>query len=74
MEKLEVLKEKMILQTWPNKEMYIFGDDHDLVLRPEGTAGVIRSFVQHKLYTLEMPVKLFYMGKMYRKERPLKRT
>ena len=54
------------------KEMFSFsrGKD-DLVLRPEGTAGVIRSFVQNKLYTNpDEMVKLFYKGSMFRYERP----
>ena len=57
-----------------NKEMYSFtmGSDN-LTLRPEGTAGVIRSFVQHKLFgSMELPVKLYYMGEMFRHERPQK--
>lgn len=57
-----------------NKEMYTFnmGDD-SLTLRPEGTAGVIRAFDQHKLYgAMELPAKLYYMGSMFRHERPQK--
>lgn len=57
-----------------NKEMYSFmsGDD-SYTLRPEGTAGVIRSFVQHKLYgSMELPAKFYYMGPMFRHERPQK--
>ena len=58
-----------------NKEMYTFsvhGED-SLTLRPEGTAGVVRSFVQHKMYGRnEMPAKLYYMGEMFRYERPQK--
>lgn len=57
-----------------NKEMYTFTMGRDsFTLRPEGTAGVIRSFVQNKFYgSLEMPAKLFYMGPMFRHERPQK--
>ena len=58
-----------------NKEMYTFsvnGED-SFTLRPEGTAGVVRSFVQHKLYAnSDLPVKLYYMGPMFRHERPQK--
>lgn len=57
-----------------NKEMYTFnmGDD-SLTLRPEGTAGVIRSFDQHKLYgSMELPARLYYVGAMFRHERPQK--
>lgn len=58
-----------------NKEMYTFsinGED-SLTLRPEGTAGIIRSFVEHKMYgRLEMPAKIYYMGEMFRYERPQK--
>ncbi len=57
-----------------NKEMYSFsinGKD-SITLRPEGTAGVIRSYVQHKLYASELPAKLMYYGPMFRYERPQK--
>lgn len=56
------------------KEMYTFsvnGKD-SLTLRPEGTAGVIRSFVQNKMYGKELPVKLAYIEEMFRHERPQK--
>ncbi|MGN1054522.1 MAG: histidine--tRNA ligase, partial [Erysipelotrichaceae bacterium] len=56
------------------KEMYTFsmnGKD-SLTLRPEGTAGLIRSFVQNKMYSKELPVKLAYIEEMFRHERPQK--
>lgn len=55
------------------KEMYTFQDrgDRSLTLRPEGTASVVRSFVENKLFGLpDQPVKLFYTGPMFRYERP----
>ncbi|PSL45105.1 histidyl-tRNA synthetase [Salsuginibacillus halophilus] len=55
------------------KEMYTFTDlgDRSLTLRPEGTASVVRSFVENKLYgQAEQPVKLYYTGPMFRYERP----
>ena len=57
------------------KEMYTFSPNgkDSLTLRPEGTAGVIRSFVEHKLYgTGELPCKLAYIEEMFRHERPQK--
>jgi histidyl-tRNA synthetase len=56
------------------KEMYTFNDksEHSLTLRPEGTAPVIRSFIQHKLYNKDQVSKLYYMGPMFRYERPQK--
>lgn len=56
------------------KEMYTFVDKSDtsLTLRPEGTAPVIRSFIQHKLHNQDPVAKLFYMGPMFRYERPQK--
>lgn len=57
------------------KEMYTFSpnDKDSLTLRPEGTAGVIRSFVEHKMYgNAELPVKLAYIEEMFRHERPQK--
>lgn len=53
------------------KETYDFVDrgDRNMTLRPEGTAGVVRAFIENKLY-VENPVsKLFYMGPMFRYER-----
>jgi histidyl-tRNA synthetase len=55
-----------------SKEMYSFvtrGGDH-LSLKPEGTAGVVRAVVQHRLYAGQLPVKLWYSGSYYRYERP----
>jgi len=53
------------------KETYDFVDrgDRHMTLRPEGTAGVVRSVIENKLYTT-LPQKLFYVGPMYRYERP----
>jgi histidyl-tRNA synthetase len=56
------------------KEMYTFlgkGEDaSSFTLRPENTAGVVRAYVQHKLYTLPAPQKLWYIGPMFRYEKP----
>lgn len=54
------------------KEMYTFKDkaDRDLTLRPEGTASIVRAYIQHSMNNLPQPVKLFYIGQMYRYERP----
>ncbi|WP_018133485.1 histidine--tRNA ligase [Effusibacillus pohliae] len=55
------------------KEMYTFTDrgGRSLTLRPEGTAGVVRAFVENKLYGQpQQPVKLYYFGPMFRYERP----
>lgn len=56
------------------KEMYDFYDkgDRHITLRPEGTAPVVRAFVENKFYAPEVqkPVKLYYMGPMFRYERP----
>ncbi len=54
------------------KEMYTFRDraDRSITLRPEGTAGVVRAFVEAKMYGGPLPVKLFYLGPMFRYEAP----
>jgi len=54
------------------KEMYVFEDaGHRLLaLRPEGTPGVARAYIEHNLYSKEPRQKLFYIGGMYRAERP----
>jgi len=57
-----------------SKEMYEFYDrgDRHLALRPEGTAGVVRAYVENKIYGPEhhKPVKYYYNGPMFRFERP----
>jgi histidyl-tRNA synthetase len=55
------------------KEMYTFEDKkkRSITLRPEGTAGVARAYVENKLYALpEKLQKIYYMGPMFRYERP----
>jgi len=55
------------------KEMYTFKDrgDRSLTLRPEGTAPVVRSYVENKMHGwADQPVKLYYIGEMFRYERP----
>ncbi|WP_347549461.1 histidine--tRNA ligase [Pseudalkalibacillus hwajinpoensis] len=55
------------------KEMYTFEDrgNRSLTLRPEGTASAVRAYVNNKMYGLpEQPVKLYYIGPMFRYERP----
>lgn len=56
------------------KEMYTFQDrDNDLLtLRPEATASVVRAYIEHSLYNEAGVHKLFYMGPMFRRERPQK--
>jgi histidyl-tRNA synthetase len=58
------------------KEMYTFADQDAkeslLTLRPEGTAGVVRAYVEAELYQIEPVRKLFYLGPMFRRERPQK--
>ncbi len=64
------------------KEMYTFEDRDSrsaetieatkLTLRPEGTAGVVRAYVESEMYKVEPARKLYYMGPMFRRERPQK--
>lgn len=57
------------------KEMYTFEDrgGRSITLRPEGTASVVRSFVEHKMHgNASQPVKLYYFAQMFRYERPQK--
>ncbi len=56
------------------KEMYSFADSLNgelLTLRPEGTAGCVRALIQHNL-AAQRPQRLYYMGQMFRHERPQK--
>lgn len=54
------------------KEMYTFYDrgERELTLRPEGTAGVVRSFVEKKVFANPQPTKWYYIGPMFRYENP----
>lgn len=54
------------------KEMYTFTDrgDRSVTLRPENTAAVVRSYLENKLYALPQPLKLYYIGPMFRYDRP----
>jgi histidyl-tRNA synthetase len=55
-----------------SKEMYTFADrgDRSVTLRPEGTAGVVRAVIEHRLDHGGLPVKLRYAGPFFRYERP----
>lgn len=54
------------------KEMYTFDDrgGRSITLRPEGTAGVVRAFLEHGMHKLPLPAKLWYTGPMFRYEAP----
>jgi histidyl-tRNA synthetase len=54
------------------KEMFVFSDKKGrmLALRPEGTAGAVRAFIQNRMFALKPYTKLFYEGPMFRYERP----
>jgi histidyl-tRNA synthetase len=54
------------------KEMYTFADrkGRSFTLRPEGTASIVRAFVEHKLHSRRPLSKLYYIGPMFRYERP----
>jgi histidyl-tRNA synthetase len=56
------------------KEMYAFEDKGGdrLALRPEGTASAIRSYIQHNLGAAQQTTKIYYLGPMFRRERPAK--
>ncbi len=53
------------------KEMFTFRDkgEREMALRPEGTPGAVRAFIEHNLFKLAQPTKLFYVGPMFRQER-----
>lgn len=55
-----------------SKEMYSFEDKglRHVTLRPEGTAGTVRAFVENKMFSQSLPVKLFYIGPMFRYDQP----
>jgi histidyl-tRNA synthetase len=55
-----------------DKEMYSFADKggHELTLRPEFTAGLVRAYIENGMYVLPQPVKLYAFGPVFRYERP----
>ena len=55
-----------------DKEVYLFEDrGHDrLALRPEGTANVVRAYIEHGMGSMPQPVRLFYIGPIFRYDRP----
>lgn len=55
-----------------SKEMYTWTDKGDdrLTLRPEGTAGAVRAYIEHSVYGQEPITKWYYLGPMFRRERP----
>jgi len=57
-----------------SKEMYSFEDrdESSTSLRPEATASVCRAYIEHQMRQLPLPVKLYYIGPMFRRERPQK--
>jgi histidyl-tRNA synthetase len=74
-EHTEVFKRGNDSSDMVNKEMYTFEDrgGRSLTLRPEGTAGLLRAYVQHKLYAdPEIVSKFYYVGPNFRYERPQK--
>lgn len=74
-EHTEVFKRENDSSDVVNKEMYTFLDrgERSLTLKPEGTAGLIRCFVENKLYANpDMPYKFFYLSPAFRYERPQK--
>ena len=54
------------------KEMYTFNDkgDRSITLRPEGTASAVRAYIEHGLFNVPQPVKMFYLTSCYRYEKP----
>ncbi|PKK92967.1 MAG: histidine--tRNA ligase, partial [Tenericutes bacterium HGW-Tenericutes-6] len=74
MEYSEVFHRQNELSDMVTKETYDFDDrgDRKLTLRPEGTAGIIRSYVENKLYASQELEKVYYIGPNFRYERPQK--
>lgn len=70
----EVFHRKSELSDMVTKETYNFDDrsDRRLTLRPEGTAGIIRAYVENKLYSSQEVEKVYYIGPNFRYERPQK--
>ncbi|RLA96746.1 MAG: histidine--tRNA ligase, partial [Deltaproteobacteria bacterium] len=56
------------------KEMYTFSDKggESVTLRPEATSSIVRAYIEHKLYAWDPEVRLYFIGPMFRYERPQK--
>ena len=75
MEKTELFKRSIGEDTdIVEKEMYTFADSKGdkITLRPEATASIVRSYIQHKMYAVDPVEKLYMIGPMFRRERPQK--
>jgi len=74
MEYSELFFRKNEFSDMVQKETYNFKDkaDRNITLRPEGTAGIIRSYIENKLYSFNELLKVYYVGQMFRYERPQK--
>ena len=75
MEKTELFKRSIGEDTdIVEKEMYTFADSKGakITLRPEATASIVRSYIQHKMYAVDPVKKLYMIGPMFRRERPQK--
>jgi len=71
LEPTELFKRSLGLQTdVVSKQMYTFGKDHEICLRPEATASTVRAFVEN--HVQQVPWKVFSCGSMFRHERPQK--
>ena len=71
-ERTELFLRSLGKETDAGKQMYIFKDKkgRSLSLRPEATASVVRAYLQHKLYGDSREWRVYYMGPMFRYERP----
>lgn len=71
-ERTELFLRSVGEETDIGKQMYIFQDKggRSISLRPEGTAGIARSYVEHKIYSHEKDWRVYYTGPMFRYERP----
>ncbi len=66
----DIVQKEMFTFSIGNKANQDKQDQKSFTLRPEGTASTVRAFVAHKLYAQPQPMKLYYMGPMFRYERP----
>jgi len=71
-ERTELFLHSVGEETDVGKQMYTFRDrgGRSISLRPEGTAGIVRAYVEHKLYGKKKEWRVYYMGPMFRYERP----
>lgn len=71
-EETDIVQKEMFIVSRLKQELNEETENKTMVLRPEGTPNVVRAYLEHGMQTWPQPVKLYYLGPMFRSERPQK--